>query len=376
MAIEVVLVRTSSLGDVVHTLPVAETLKRAFPSVRLAWVVERSFREILEGNPYIDELIEVDFRSWKRRPVRREAIGGLLRSLRRLRRRRRHIAVDLQGLVRSGLIAYASGAPVRVGIEEGAVREKLNCIFTNVKGPCADKGAHIVDQNLSLLSVFGVERFHRSFHISIPERVAAGVESFLSAPEGACRPLRIALNPAAGWQTKTWAPERYAALADRIAGQLRARVYLLWGPGERGLAERVRSLMREDAAILPPMGLKSLAALIARSDAFIGGDSGPLHLASALGVPVVGIYGPSDPSRNGPFAGRSRVVRYTGECAGCYKRRCASRECMDRVSVEEVWCALVALLEEAYLDGSRTVVPPQQRGEGRAVLPVHGPYAS
>lgn len=351
MAIEVLLVRTSSLGDVVHTLPVAETLKRAFPAVRLAWVVERSFREILEGNPYIDELIEVDFRSWKRRPVRRETIEGLLLSLRRLRTRRRQIAVDLQGLLRSGLIAYLSGAPVRVGIEKSAVREKLNCIFTNVKGPCTEKGAHIVDQNLSVLSVFRVERFHRSFHISIPEAVAAEAESFLSGTRGDRGPLTIALNPAAGWQTKTWAPDRYASLADRIAGELRAGVYLLWGPGERELAERVRSLMREDATIIPPMGLKSLAALIARCDAFIGGDSGPLHLASALGVPVVGIYGPSDPSRNGPFRGHFRVVRSTGSCRGCYKRRCATRECMDRVSAEEVWNALVALLDETHPEG-------------------------
>ncbi len=348
MALEVLLVKTSSIGDVVHTLPVAETIKRTYPSVRLAWVVERAARDILEGNPYVDELIDVDFKNWKKHVLQSAHLRWFRRFLRILRSRKWDIAIDLQGLIRSGMIAYVSKAPVRIGIEKRAVKEQLNCLFTNRKGPPSLRNTHVVDQHLMMLSLLGITDVRRSFYIDIPRSAAEEAEAFLRASSSTRSALRIALNPAAGWPTKRWPLERYAALGERIVQEFDGHVFILWGPGERETADRLKLRMKEQATCIPPLTLKGLAGLIKRCHVVISGDTGPLHIASALGVPVVGIYGPSDPIRNGPFQGRYRVVSFEGPCRGCYKRMCATAECMRGISVERVWEALVGLLKEAY----------------------------
>jgi len=145
------------------------------------------------------------------------------------------------------------------------------------------------------------------------------------------------VNPAAGWITKQWSPRRYAELADRIAAEWDATVFILWGPGEKGLAEQVRGRMQRAGRLAPEMGISALADFLRGCDLFIGGDSGPLHMASALGVPVLGLYGPSDPVRNGPFRAVDRVVSAATPCGPCYRRACATAWCMDAIPAAQVW---------------------------------------
>jgi ADP-heptose:LPS heptosyltransferase len=171
----------------------------------------------------------------------------------------------------------------------------------------------------------------------VPAEVEESVSRYLNNVGHRANGFRVVIHPAAGWETKQWRPERYAALADRILDQRRSMVFLLWGPGERARAKRVQESMRGSACLVPEWGLKAVIAFLQRCSLFVGGDSGPLHLASALGLPVLGLYGPSDPVRNGPPQGPYRVVRASSPCGPCYKRCCSDASCMESIRVEDAW---------------------------------------
>ncbi len=337
------IVRTSALGDVVHGVPVAVALKERFPRCRIGWVVERRYEDLLVEHPCVDERIVVRFREGGR------GVGGWRRIF---GNRGYDVAVDLQGLIRSGWLSRLSGARIRIGFPWPEARESLNVLFTNLRPTRIPARAHVVDKNLALLHPLGIRATRGRFRFRPPEPADEGIRRFFGRPGGRQRRWRVAIQPAAGWPTKVWAPERYARIGDRVSGSWDAEVFVLWGPGERDLAERVCDGMRRPARLVPEMGVGALAAFLARCDLLVSGDSGPLHMAVALGIPVVGLYGPSDPVRNGPYGGRFRVVRGVVPCGPCYRRRCARRDCMEAIGVEAVWEALVSLKEEIAAAGA------------------------
>lgn len=341
----ILIVRTSSLGDLVHGLPVASAIKKTLPQAHVAWVVEKRFDPLLKACPCVDETLPVRFQgglSVVRDPASLRLWASYLRSG---SRRKFDVAVDLQGLARSGLLTFSSRAPVRIGFPRSHVREKANRIFTNVHPAALPARGHVIDRNLALLHPLGIRlQGHRSF----PLKVAADPRIWRSFGGGTSGgPFWVALHPAAGWPTKQWGVERYAKLGDRIAKNWNARVLVLWGPGEIELARAVVQSMRLPAEIAPEMGVGALAAFLARCNLVVGGDSGPLHLASALGTPVVGLYGPSDPVRNGPAGPRARVVWAGVPCAPCWHRTCPYRECMAAINPDRVWTEV-----EAAIDGT------------------------
>ncbi len=339
----ILIVRTSSLGDLVHGLPVASAIKMALPRVHVAWVVEARFEPLLKACPCVDETIPIRFQGGLavvRDPANRRRLASFVRSG---ARRKFDVAIDLQGLVRSGLVLLSSRAPLRIGFPRTHVREGPNTLFTNVRPAAIPARAHVIDRNLALLHPLGIRlQGHRGF----PLEIAAGdpVRRRSGGEESRDR-IRVALHPAAGWQTKQWGPERYARLGDQLANRWDAKVFVLWGPGEIGLARAVLQSMRLPAELAPEMGVTALAGFLARCDLVVGGDSGPLHLASALGTPVVGIYGPSDPVRNGPAGPGARTVWTGVSCAPCWKRSCPRRTCMASVEPDRVWAEVEAAIE-------------------------------
>jgi len=345
----ILVVKASSLGDIVHALPVGAALKRAFPESRLTWVVERMGVGILEGNPYVDELLVSDFKRWKRRPFARETRRELVRFVRSLRAVRPDVALDLQGLIKSGLIARGSGAPVRIGMDAAHARERTNVVFTNRRVRPRAEERHVVDQLLRAMECVGEEPPRAPefpLWIGGDERAEAG--RFLARWGLDTRRPRIALSPGGGWETKRWGAERYAALADRIAQTLEVTPVLLWGPGEETLVAEVRARMDREAALIEPVDVKGLLAILERMDVVVAGDTGPLHMAAALGVTAVGLFGPSDPLRNGPYGAGHRTVRAERvPCLGCYKRTCAVRWCMEELRVDAVLDVVLGTLGDA-----------------------------
>ncbi len=334
------IIRTSSLGDIVHSIPVAAALKEKYPYSQISWIVEERFQEILTGHPCIDHLIIVNFKNGLKSLWKSDNRPYLINLFKILQQSSFDVSIDLQGLTRSGLISYFSGAPVRIGFPEKHTREFLNRAFNNVYPQQIPARSHVIDKNLSLLHPLGIYTKKRSFVFEVP---AAVEENFkYSFPETGpdSKALRVVIHPGAGGITKQWSPERYAEIADRILRNWKARIYLLWGPGEKNLALAVQGFMEKQAFLVPEMGIKELIIFLKKCDLLLGGDSGPLHIASALGMSVVGLYGYSGPVRNGPVQGDFRVVRSACPSSPCYRKRCRNRYCLDSIGVDQVWEAL------------------------------------
>lgn len=334
----IALIKLSSLGDVVHALPVAHALRSRWPRCELTWVVERREQEILAGNPDLDHVVAVDTRLWRRefhRPAGAQAVIIKLRGLvRRLRSGRFDIALDLQGLWKSGVITRLTRAPVRVGFALRHCRERANALFTNHRVAFPSEATHVVEENLALLQALG-------FDLSAARKPSFPIGSDATAEQVIARYLEeeglkpetplVAFHPGSGKNGKRWAIEAYRRLGDELAPRLGARVLLCWGPGEEPLARAIGHGMHTPPLIPPPTSIREMVALLRRVTLVIGGDTGPIHVAAALGVPTVGLFGPTSARRNGPYGPRTAYVQSaTGR--------------MDDIGVEAVLAATEDLL--------------------------------
>ncbi len=334
----ILIVKLSSIGDVVHALPVLRTIRHNLPNSYIAWIVEDKAREILDGNKDIDRIITINTKRW-RKVLNRTTIRELLNVINTLRKERFDTAIDLQGLIKSGVISYLSGAKTKIGFDSGNCREFLNIVFTNKKVSPEKEDSHVVDKNLSLLKPFGFKEIKRDFFISPSPKDDKYINDFLLNNRINGKPI-IAVNVGAGWKTKEWGIKNYAGLCDRIISKIGANVILTWGPGEENILKGIMDLMANKPFAAPPTTLKQLVALLRRCELFIGGDTGPLHIAAALKIPTVAIYGPSDPLRNGPYGDNHFIIHKKIECSGCYKRSCDIIECMKIISVDDVFSAV------------------------------------
>ncbi len=275
----ILVVRLSALGDVVHTIPAVVALRDAL-GAEISWAVERPYAELVEIVTGV-RAIRASMRKWGRSLFSsRNDIRIFIRNL-----RGHDIAVDFQGLIKSALVARMSGAPARFGFDRDAIREKPAAMLLN-RHAGVDQTRHVVEWNMQLASVVAGRE------LAMPRA------DFSKFAKGSGCGRRIVVLPGAGKANKIWPPERYGELMRRI-GETAVAV---WGPNERELAERT------GLELAPPTTLRELAAILRDARLVIGGDTGPLHLAAALGTPVVGLYGPTSLRRNGPYGQLDRCV--------------------------------------------------------------------
>lgn len=349
------LVKPSSLGDVIHALPTACALRRRFPEAHLAWLVEEESAEVVRGAPPVDEVIASGRRRWWRaiRRVRGAAgaLGEFRRLLQALREARYDLVVDLQGLLKSAIFVAATGAPVRVGLS--GAREGSGLACTHVVPAPVDE--HAVERNLRVAWALGAPAAARDFPIAISpgaeaeaRRLLAEVPGRRAGGAGASDGPLVVLHPAARWPTKLWTPEAFAAVGDRLVDQLGAAVVITGDVADAGTAEAIRDRMARPALNLAGRTpLKVLAALLGRAVVMVTVDSGPMHLAAALGTPLVALFGPTAPARTGPYGrGPRRVLQERLPCVPCLSRRCRIREerlCMRSVDPQRVAAEAVGL---------------------------------
>lgn len=346
----VALIRLGAMGDCVYTFPVVSALKARFPEGEIVWIVEARNQDIPRLHPGVDEVIVVDTKRWRQGlfsgmfgRVAEEA-GAIRRSL---RQRTFDIALDPQGLIKSGAIAWLTQAPVRIGFARVACREGMNVLFTTRRVEPPD--GHIVRKNLSLLAPLGVKVQSPDFGIRVTGDAEARILAMLQQAGIGQGDQVVGIHPGVGHHRKRWDPDRYAQVGDRLQDREGARVILTAGPGEEALARRVASRMRIGPVIMPPLRAEELAAFLSRCDLFIGGDTGPLHLAAALGCRTVAIYGPSDPIRVAPAGEGHSVHKKQCPCGwkpGLYfNRHCPDVPCLGAITVDEVAASATAMLE-------------------------------
>jgi heptosyltransferase-1 len=330
------IVRLGAMGDVVHAIPVAAALRRADPGARIDWLVSAKHREILDLVPVIDRRLVINDRN--------DSAGGtpLLAAIRELRAGSYDVAIDLQGLIKSAVLARASGAPRVIGFASRYARERLaRPFYTQAYDPGRGglyhprETRHVVDINLGLLSVLGIPPAEAEFPIEQTDSEAAHLASRQSGGRYAL------LNPGAAWPNKRWPPSRLAAVAVELRAKHGMMSVVLWGPGEETLAAEVVAGAGGAAVLSAKTTLADLVALARGASLMVSGDTGPTHVAAALGTPIVGIYGPTRPARNGPLAPQDVTVSRDAICQCHHLRRCRlERMCLLDVEVGEVLQAI------------------------------------
>ena len=337
----ILIVKLGAIGDVVHTLPALAVLRRSLPDAHLAWVVERGgAAKLLRDNPAIDELIEVDTRGWRKDLLGGETRTAIRASLAKLRGF--DLALDFQGLLKSGMMTWLSRAPRRIGFAKEALREPSSAYFLTEQ-VAVDDDDHIIKKNLSLVAHLGVSVVGA---YEFPLGLSSADEEFAEQQlvDGAV----AIINPGGGWPTKLWNVEGFAAIADRLWEAYGWRSVVTYGPGEEALANSVVAASHSGAVEALDSTLKQFFALARHAKLFLGGDTGPLHLAAAAGTPIVGIYGPTPARRNGPFAPEDVIVeRFDLDCrVDCFRRSCSHTSCM-KIPVEVVWQQVLKRLRNA-----------------------------
>jgi lipopolysaccharide heptosyltransferase I len=347
----ILIVRLGALGDVVHAIPVAAALRRAFPAARIDWLVSAKHREILDLVPVIDRRLVISDRP---SAGERRADGTpLLAAIRELRASRYDVAIDLQGLIKSAVLARASGAPRVVGFASRYARERAARLFYTQaydpgRGGLYDprETRHVVDINLGLLGILGITSPQREFPIEPIDSDAARI-----AREQAGGRYAL-LNPGAAWPNKRWPPERLAAIARELRARHGLSSVVLWGPGEEALAAGVAADADGAAVVSPRTTIADIVALARGAVLMVSGDTGPTHLAAAVGTPIVGIYGPTRPVRNGPMSPLDVTVSRDSVCQCHHLRRCTrDRMCLLDIEVTEVLDAVERRLEAETAHG-------------------------
>lgn len=362
----VLIVRLGAMGDVIHALPAVALLRQALPEAQIGWLIEERWRELLcatgtalegarcEGRPLVDEVHLVDTRTWRKRPFSLAVQRSFLSALGRLRSRRYDCALELQGAIKSALLARLSGAGLVVGFQrprEAPARLGYGKLVET-------HAAHVIDQNLELARAWldaranstaphlpksgkcgppGLDLSLLPLHPASEARIDSALDSM-----GLAQAKLAILNPGAGWAAKQWDPARYGALALALAAR-GLRPVVNYGPNEDILASEVALVSRGIAKPLPTT-LSEFIALARRAHLFVGGDTGPMHLAALLGVKTLALFGPTDPARNGPYWPGTRVLR-DPKSTTSYSHSRTSDPGLEKLSVERVLADVDALLQ-------------------------------
>lgn len=323
------IVRLGSLGDVVHAIPAAAALRRRYPGARIDWIVDPAYVELLELVEAIDRAVPFDPRDMRTNP------GRVVGTVRALRRARYDAVIDLQGLWKSALVARAAGGRRTIGFPREHLREPGAAMFYG-EMPAPGSAPHVVHKNLAMLAAVDVTDREVRFPLRIPrsDAVRAVVDRFGS--DG-----YALVNPGAAWPNKQWPPARFGAVAAAMRDGLGVPSLVLWGPGEEALARGVVAASSGAAEALPATTIADLVGIARDARVFVSGDTGPIHIAGAVNTPIVGLFGPTRPERNGPWSAADVTVSRVQRCACVYERRCRLVErCIDDISVDEVVAAV------------------------------------
>jgi 3-deoxy-D-manno-octulosonic-acid transferase/heptosyltransferase-1 len=335
--VNILLVKLSSIGDVVHTLPSLAALRKRFPEAHITWVVEEESLDIVQGNPRVDRILVSGRKRWARNLAqgRRigETAGEAVRFLRDLRDRRYDVVIDFMGLLKSAVLVFLSRGKRKLGYDS---MQEMSGLFYNEKIP-EDMGRHAVDRYLDFARHLGADVTEPEFYLHIPEDSARRADALLR--EGGVDPEApfVVLSPMSyAGETRLWEDDRFAALGDRIVRDL-GRPAVITGHATGGRIDRIAAAMEEKALNLENRTtLKELAHLYRRASVVVTPDSGPMHIAAAVGTPVVALFGASEPARTGPYGGIHTVIRSHLPCSPCFRKTCETRQCMKDITVEMV----------------------------------------
>ncbi|AGB42275.1 3-deoxy-D-manno-octulosonic-acid transferase [Halobacteroides halobius DSM 5150] len=341
---KILLVRLSAIGDVIHALPVARAVRETYPQAQLTWIVEEKAKDLVIDNPNLDRVIVLPKEQWKAdfKANKRATLKEAKEFFAKIRKEYDFdLALDLHGLFKSGLTAYLSGAKRRIGSQAG---QEGSPLFYNQQLELPTTQMHQIDKHLYLAKKgLGATSQEVGFDIVISKEEKIKVDQLLTELKITETDKLVAINPLTSWESKNWLPSRYAQLADRLIKELDVTVIFTGGPSDQEQIEAIQDQMDTLAYNLAGQtNLKETAELYRRALIFVGGDTGPLHLAVAMGLPAVALFGPTTPVTHGPYGKEHIVIQPDIECKKCWKRECPkeTHRCMEEITVDQVFSVI------------------------------------
>ncbi len=344
----ILVVRLGALGDIIHVIPAVKNLRTVYPNAHISWLVEDKLKDLVDGVPDIDEVIVFPRKRWQsllKHPLNYGKLISEVRTfLKKLRLRKYDVVFDFHGNFKSGLLTFLSNTRTRVGFSRGFCKE-FNYIFTHIRITPQRKRIHRIHKYLSLLEGVGIDARYQRSVFSIPDTDRSYIHDFIYQNCLHQKPLAI-IHPGTSvfGKFKRWPARNYAILADRLIQELGYSVLFTWGTLEYALTEEIVSLMRNKATIAcKTSSVKQLIALLRHAQLYVGGDTGPTHIASTMGIPTVAIFGPKDPVLYAPHDENAVVVRKDIPCSPCEKRSCDHITCITAITPDDVFRAVCTL---------------------------------
>jgi 3-deoxy-D-manno-octulosonic-acid transferase/heptosyltransferase-1 len=336
---------------VIHTLPALTALRAHRPEARITWVVEKAAAELVLGHPALDRVLVSRRQHWVRGLATARSgrhLRAVHRFIRSLRDTRYDVVLDFQALLKGAVWVALARGERKIGFDRGMAHQEQSWRVLNERIPPVSMEIHALTRNLMMLAPLGIRTRDVVYGLPVSPEHRRRMRTLVGAPPLSGDGPLVAFNPGAKWATKLWDPARFARLADRMVRERRIRPVFTGGAADRPMVAGILAGMTAPAVNLAGRTtLMELAALYAGCDLVVTTDTGPMHLAAAVDTPVVALFGPTAPWRTGPYGDRHRVVRADLSCSPCFQRRCETRRCMDRITVDAVFTAAVGVLSPA-----------------------------
>jgi heptosyltransferase-1 len=346
--VNILIVKLSAIGDVIHTLPALNAIRKAYPGAQITWLVEEAAHDLVKNHTALDRVLISKRQRWLRElrsPLFLSAIKEVYGFIKELRDTHYDMILDFQALLKSGILIALARGKRKIGFGKGLEHMEYSYLFLNERLPAVSMEHHALSRGLMLLNALGIPAPEVEYNLPISVHEHQKVEDLLRR-YGLVNPGKfVVVNPVAKWESKLWSNRNFSQLADRIITKYDAGVVFTGSLEDRRTIHQIKAGMREPAINLAgETTLKMLAALYAKADVVVSTDTGPMHLAVAMGTPVVALFGPTAFWRTGPYGSGHQVVTAAQTCAPCFKRHCPTIDCMALISVDQVFDAVSKIM--------------------------------
>jgi len=345
---KILIVKLSAIGDVIHTLPSLNAIRKHYPDAHITWLIEEAASSLVVGHEALNRVIISKRTQWIKKvfgPSCLKNIKEAYQFIKKLRDTEYDLIIDFQGLLKSGILIALAKGKRKTGFDKGMEHMEHSYIFLNERIPPVNMDNHALLRNLMLINALGIKSKEIEYKIPVSDHTRKFIDSILLRHGIKSSELLVAINPVAKWETKLWDNRKFALLADRLIEKYNTSVIFTGSQSDKNTMEDIMSFMSKRAVNLAgKTTLKTLAALYEKTRFVISTDTGPMHMAAAVGTPVIALFGPTAPWRTGPFGSEHKILRSGVECSPCFKRQCSTIDCMKQISVEQVLDAANSIL--------------------------------
>lgn len=344
----ILIVKLSAIGDVIHTIPALNAVRKKYPDAHITWLVEEAAYSVIKGHKALDRIIIPRRKTWLKGFAWRFCLKNIREAcnfIKELRDTRYDLILDFQALLKSGVLIGLARGRRKIGFDKGLEHQEHSYIFLNERIKPVDMEVHALTRGIMLLESIGIKSREAVFNLPISDQDRNAANDLLMKHGIKRLELLVAINPIAKWETKLWDNLKFANFADRLIKQANADVIFTGSMEDSEAIEDIISNMKTRAAnFAGKTGLKTLAALYEKASIVVSTDTGPMHLSAAIGTPVVALFGPTAPWRTGPFGPGHKIIRADLECSPCFKRQCKTIKCMKQITVDEVFDAAMSAI--------------------------------